>query len=428
MALKNLVAVIGTTGVGKSKLSVALAKALDGEIINADAMQTYAGVPILTNKHPEAEREGVPHHLLGHIPDVTAEYTVPQFEREASACVDEICGRGKVPIVVGGTHYYVQSLLLGSTVAGAAAVVPSREVSAADAAVLDGDTRALWERLQAVDPAIAQKFHPRDHRKLRRALEIYLTTGTRASDLYAAQAAASADSVRYRALVLWVWSEQGALDGRLDARVDAMDRGGLGPEVAGLHAEYVAAGEPPLDRGLWQAIGFKEFLPFLASGDAQTRAACVDDMKRATRRYARTQTKWIRKKLLVAAAAAPADLRPQTALLDATDLAAWDERVAARAVGLARRFLAGETLGPADLAPDAAAAALLAPARDADLSRRPDDWQHFACAQCAVDGEPFVCVGAELWKQHLTSRRHRLAVKRERGRAQHAAWLARQAE
>ncbi|KAK9359245.1 IPP transferase-domain-containing protein [Lipomyces starkeyi] len=422
---QNLIAVIGTTGVGKSKLSVALARVLNGEVINGDSMQMYRGLDTITNKHPIPERHNIPHHLLGHITDRSSEYGLPQFEREAAKVVDDIQRRAKVPILVGGTHYYIQSFLMRNmTVASS----EPRNLSEEEAKFLDEcDTSELFAKLKGVDPLIASKFHPRDRRKLRRALEICWTTGRKASQIYADQKQhgqnQQVDNARYRTLVFWVWSKPEALNPRLHDRVDDMvNKGNLLDEVQEMSELYLNLDPlPDVDRGIWQVIGFKEFLPYNVSGKDEDREKGIQDMKRATVKYATTQVRWIRRKWLVAAAETGNDVT--TVLLDASDLSQWDEKVEQPATEIAKEFLSGQEIHRSLRVPDGLED-MVQPAQEKDNSARPDNWRHFACDICMDDGEKFVCVGEERWKVHLRSRRHRQTLKHINERAAFERWKA----
>ncbi|KAK9324906.1 IPP transferase-domain-containing protein [Lipomyces orientalis] len=422
----NLIAIIGTTGVGKSKLSVALARRLNGEIINGDSMQMYHGLDTITNKHPIPERHGIPHHLLGHITDRSYEYGLPQFEHEAAEVVDDIHARGKVPILVGGTHYYIQSFLIrNTTVAGSS---PSKDLTEGQVQFLDEcDTNELFAKLKEVDPLIASKFHPRDRRKLRRALEICWTTGRKTSDIYAEQKQRSQTQetgpVRYRTLVFWVWSKLDALNPRLQGRVDDMvNKGNLLQEVKEMSELYLSLDpEPELDRGIWQVIGFKEFLPYIESGKVEDREKGLEDMKRATVKYATTQIRWIKRKWLAAAAGAGNDIT--TVLLDASDLSMWDEKVERPATEIASQFLSGQEIELARLVP-AGLEDMVQPAQESDNSARPEAWKHYECDICKDEGEKFVCVGEERWTVHLRSRRHRQSLKHLKEREAYERWKA----
>ncbi|KAG7696120.1 hypothetical protein KL930_003147 [Ogataea haglerorum] len=148
----KVISVIGTTGVGKSQFAVELARAVDGEIVNADSMQMYRGLDQITNKHPVPERKGVPHHVMDHTPWDT-EYFIHRFKQEAMAAISDIHKRGKTAILVGGTHYYLQSLLfLNKTLDTATRA----QLSDAERAVLDGPPDEVFRALQQKDPIVAQ--------------------------------------------------------------------------------------------------------------------------------------------------------------------------------------------------------------------------------------------------------------------------------
>jgi tRNA dimethylallyltransferase len=214
MLRRPLIAIVGCTGTGKncnminsclayitilyncpgkSRLAVDLAKRFHGEIINADAMQCYRGLDIATCKVTAAEMQGVPHHLMSFLP-ATRQYIVKEFVRDARAAIDEIHARGRVPIVVGGTHYYVQSLLFKNTLVDVdardgrysdeddkndlkrkreAVVDAMDDTSRAEWKALDAmSMKELFDRLQQVDPLMAEKWHPNDGRKIKRSLQV----------------------------------------------------------------------------------------------------------------------------------------------------------------------------------------------------------------------------------------------------------------
>ncbi|KAK9454752.1 IPP transferase-domain-containing protein [Dipodascopsis uninucleata] len=428
--MNNLISIIGTTGVGKSKLSIALARGLCGEIINADSMQVYNGLDTITNKHPVTERNGVSHHLLGHIEDRSAEYSLPQFESEAMEKIKQLQDAGKVPIVVGGTHYYMQSLVFKDSTVGS---MQQRSLTDAEQSSLDNDeTSSLFDQLRKYDPVIAEKFHPRDRRKIRRALEIFLTTGQRPSDIYKAQRLPndlqtgdnmdSLTKARYNSLVFWIWCSQDVLDKRLDERVDAMVRNGnLIGEIKEMSELYNSSNpKPDLERGIWQVIGFKEFLPYIESQTDEQFEKGLEEMKRRTRKYARYQIRWIRRKFLVAASDAQQDVT--VVILDATDLNKWDTSVEDRAIGIAQRFIKKEKILVEDLAvPELSD--LLKPAREKDNSALPESWKHFECDICIDrDGNKFVCIGSDQWHIHTRSKRHRMSQKHLKEKEMYEQW------
>ena len=138
---KPIISIVGTTGVGKSQFSIELAKKINGEIINADSMQVYKGVDIITNKHPFKEREGIPHHVMDHV-DWSEEYFIHRFNNEANLAIEDIHSRGKVPIIVGGTHYYLQTLLFNNKTMDKK---KERELNDTELELLDGPTDLLFE-------------------------------------------------------------------------------------------------------------------------------------------------------------------------------------------------------------------------------------------------------------------------------------------
>ncbi|KAG7867031.1 hypothetical protein KL918_003226 [Ogataea parapolymorpha] len=238
----KVISVIGTTGVGKSQFAVELARAVDGEIVNADSMQMYRGLDQITNKHPMAERKGVPHHVMDHTPWDT-EYYIHRFKHEAMAAIADIHRRGKTAILVGGTHYYLQSLLFLNKTLDTAT---SEQLTDAERAVLDGPPDEVFRTLQQKDPVVAQKFHPNDHRRVRRALEIYFSTKQRTSDLYRSQQQQETSALRYQMLFFWLYARQDVLDERLDSRVDKMLQQGALDEIRAMHA-FRAQMEPKMD-------------------------------------------------------------------------------------------------------------------------------------------------------------------------------------
>lgn len=346
-----------------------LAVRFNGEIVNADAMQMYKGLPIITNKISPQEQRAVPHHLLDTIPLDEQTWVVGVFKREASAIIKEIRSRGRLPIVVGGTHYYTKALLFKDSLVEAPDTEDSTppqqpdESASTEFPILEDTTDVMWRKLKEVDPVMADRWHPNDRRKIRRSLEIYLTTGRRASDIYAEQqerkkaaisaaaaaAAAAAAEPGPDALLFWVHTEDQTLKARLNKRVDKMVDTGLMDEIAQMNAYLQQAGEAvDWTRGIWQSIGFKEFQPYLkalddgVTGDEleQLRQSCLESMKTATRRYAKYQMKWIPKQMMPL-------LESQGNLdrlyvLDSTDVAAYAENVIVPAAEITRTFLSGE--------------------------------------------------------------------------------------
>ncbi|KAI0868333.1 IPP transferase-domain-containing protein [Hypoxylon argillaceum] len=359
---KPLVAIIGTTGTGKSDLAVDLAIKFNGEIINADAMQMYRGLPVITNQISVEEQRGIPHHLLAQIEPLEPTWTNGLFVREAQRLIREIRSRGKLPIVVGGTLYYVHALLFDGSLIGSDETEPeeirfrSQEETQSQFPILDEPTHVIFQKLREVDPAMAERWHPDDRRKIKRSLEIYLTTGRRASDIYAGQQEAKKTDNNARGpwetLIFWTYAETDALRDRLRKRVDKMVQHGLMDEVRILHShlrECTDRGEVvDRTRGIWQSIGFKQMEAFL-NGElnmelpevlAKSKAAGLEEINIATRQYARYQLRWIRQKSLKSFKEHSAmDL---LYLLDSTDANKFSTTVLPPAADLCRQYLAGE--------------------------------------------------------------------------------------
>ncbi|WP_431976344.1 tRNA (adenosine(37)-N6)-dimethylallyltransferase MiaA [Micromonospora haikouensis] len=273
----TVVAVVGPTAAGKSALSIALAHALGGEVVNADSMQLYRGMDIGTAKLTPAERDGVPHHLLDIWP-VTEPASVAEYQRLARAAVDDILTRGRVPLLVGGSGLYVRAVLERFEFPGTDPELRARleaELAAAGPA-------PLHARLRAADPAAAEGILPGNGRRIVRALEVIELTG-------APFTAALPEPIPYYPSVqLGVDLDTAALDERIALRVDRMWADGLVAEVRGL-----------LDRGLPEgrtasrALGYQQVLRFLAG--ELTEAEAHDETIRATRRFVRRQRSWFRR-------------------------------------------------------------------------------------------------------------------------------------
>ncbi|KAG0369676.1 hypothetical protein BGZ54_009240 [Gamsiella multidivaricata] len=363
----GVIAVIGTTGVGKSNLSIQLAKELDGEVINADALQVYKGLDIITNKMPMDEREGITHHLMDFLP-MDQEYSVLDFKADALELIKQIHDRKHMPIVVGGTHYYIQSLLWRDTLLDTKKNVGSsteRQVQEQNDSnekfLRESDTSTLYRKLQEVDPIMANKWHENDRRKITRSLQVFFETGECQSDLIKKQhALPDNERLRMPSCIFWIYSAPDVLNARLDARVDTMIKGGLFDEIKGMRKSV--GSNTDYERGIWQAIGYKEFDPYFtafeeAIKDKQPtdtkeledlKAECTETMKVRTRQYAKRQVLWIRNKLLPLCR----EKEVKVFLLDATSLDTWKENVGNAAVKIAKDFFAGNALpNPEDLNP-----------------------------------------------------------------------------
>ena len=272
-----LIAVVGATATGKSDLAAGLARALDGEVVNADSMQLYRGMDIGTAKLPAAERQGIPHHLLD-VWDVTRTASVAEYQALAARVIDDIEARGKVPVLAGGSGLYIRAALGDLDFPGTDEEVRERleaELAAAGPA-------PLYARLAERDPAAAAAILPSNGRRIVRALEVIELSGRPFSATLP-----DYDSGR-PAVQIGLRLPRPELDRRIEARVDRMWRQGFEAEVRGLERAGLRAGKTAS-----RALGYQQMLRYL-DGDwtlDQARAETV----RATRRFARRQESWFRR-------------------------------------------------------------------------------------------------------------------------------------
>lgn len=275
-----LLALVGPTAVGKTALSVALARRLGGEIISGDSMQVYRGMDIGTAKITPAEMEGVPHHLID-LKQPDEPFSVAEFRTLVDGLCAEIAGRGCLPMLVGGTGLYVRAVLQAYTFAEQATNQGLRaELAAQEATRGPGH---LHGRLRAVDPLAAEKLHPNDLRRVIRALEVYLTTGVPISSTQTA----AAGERRYDDLFIGLTMDRDLLYRRIDRRVDQMLQGGLIEEVQRLVRRY-SPGLAPLE-----AIGYREAVWYIRG--LLTPGEMAGLIKRNTRRFAKRQMTWFRR-------------------------------------------------------------------------------------------------------------------------------------
>jgi tRNA dimethylallyltransferase len=275
------IAVIGPTGTGKSALALGIAERLGGEIVNADAMQLYRGMDIGTAKLPIAERRGIPHHQLDVL-DVTETATVGRYQVAASDDVEAIMARGVVPVIVGGSMLYVQSLLdeWGFPATDA-------EVRAGwEARLATVGVAALHAELARIDPDAAASILATDGRRIVRALEVVELTG-----LPFAASAPTIGEPRWDTLIIGLDWDTTLLDERLLIRTNSMFDDGLVDEVRTLQASGLHDGSTAA-----RAIGYAQVLTALAAGggtDALAEARARTFI--GTRRYVRRQRSWFRR-------------------------------------------------------------------------------------------------------------------------------------
>lgn len=268
--------VAGPTGSGKSHLALALALRFRGEIVNCDSLQIYRGLDIGTAKPTPAERAQAPHHLLDFL-SPTEVFNAGQFAKVATPVLNEIAGRGRLPILAGGTGFYLRALLDGLNDG------PTRDDVLRQRLIQrKGDLHRLLGRL---DPETAARIHPNDRNKTLRALEICLLARQPASRLFQAE---RRPLEGFRVLKLGLLPPREALHRRIEARTRGMFAGGLVDEVRGLLAEGV-----PRDAKAFESIGYKECLLHLEG--RLTLAEAQERTTIATRQYAKRQITWFRR-------------------------------------------------------------------------------------------------------------------------------------
>ena len=278
----KVIVVAGPTASGKTALGIELALQYNGEIVSADSMQVYRGMDIGTAKATAEERARVPHHMLD-VAEPWEDYSVARYVSQAEDCCRDIISRGRLPVIVGGTGLYIDSLISGRDFAAVDFDQGLRERLGREYDELGGGE--LRRRLAAIDPERAAKLHPSDKRRIVRALEIYELTGMSITehDEYTRSLPPRFDA----AAVHLGFKDRSRLYERIDRRVDLMEEQGLFREV-----------EELLDRGLspdctaMQAIGYKEAAAALR-GDC-SREEAIETIKRETRRYAKRQLTWLR--------------------------------------------------------------------------------------------------------------------------------------
>ncbi|XP_062082902.1 tRNA dimethylallyltransferase 2 [Humulus lupulus] len=437
----KVVVIMGPTGSGKSRLAIDLGSHFPVEVINADSMQVYKGLDVLTNKVPLHEQKGVPHHLLGTV-NPNVEFTAKEFRDCAVPLIDDILSRNCLPVIVGGTHYYIQALispfLLDDT-------TEDMDDNCLNTSL--GDTQSLskldcegitdsYDHLKSIDPVAANRIHPNNHRKISQYLSLHARFGILPSELLQGKAAENwgrVDYFRYDCCFICMDASLPVLDQYVDQRVDCMVDTGLLDEVFdifNLNADYT--------RGLLQAIGVREFETFLRENVVEARfnnesystdvsvslkpvdmadkilkenmrailnssdnrkprillREAIDKVKLNTRRLVRRQRRMIvRLQKLFGW-----DMR----VLDATESILsksddiWAEQVVEPAMKMVRSFLSQEAASsvvPDEAAPNSAGTRILGR----------ELWTQYVCKACGDK----VLRGAHEWEQHIQGRSHR---------------------
>lgn len=296
---EQLVAIVGPTAVGKTKLGVALAKELNGEVISADSMQVYRGMDIGTAKIKPEEMENIPHHFID-ILEPDEEYSVKEFQEKAIKLISSLNHQGKLPILVGGTGLYVQAVTHQFQ-------FPETETRQEvrlkwETYLKEHGTQALYEVLKERDPAYAEKVHANNYRRVLRALEIIELTGQSMSHYQQDWEKTSP----YHLVMIGLTMERSQLYNRINQRVDDMIASGLIEEVETL----INRGTIPEQATSLQAIGYKEIILYLQGQLSKEEA--IELLKRNTRRFAKRQLTWFKR-------------MDEITWFDVTDITRWNE-------------------------------------------------------------------------------------------------------
>ena len=282
MLFRSVVVIVGPTASGKTKLSIELAKKIDGEIISSDSMQIYKEMDIGTAKVTKEEMQGINHYLVDFVsPD--ARYTVSDFKKDSEKSIKEIISKGKIPIVVGGTGLYINSLIYGIEYQDMKFDEQYRNKLIQIAETEEG-LKKLYEQAYKIDPEATEKISQNDKKRIIRILEIYKSTGKTKTEQ---EILSRQKGVDYDFKVFGITMERGKLYERINHRVDVMIEQGLEDEVRKLISKY---SEFPTSM---QGLGYKEVVQYF-NGEL-SRVEMIEKIKQESRRYAKRQLTWFRK-------------------------------------------------------------------------------------------------------------------------------------
>ncbi len=274
----------GPTASGKTALAIEIAKRVGGEVISNDSMQVYRGMEIGTAAPTHDEMDGVVHHMVG-VCDPTDEFSCADYAQRARAIIEDVAARGKVPVFCGGTGLYLDSTLSVSDMAQSGKDDAVRERLSAFAEKEGAE--ALHNRLREVDPEAADSIHMNNVRRVIRALEIYETTGITKTEWDRRSKETELPYEVYMAVI--EFSDRDLLYSRIDKRVHLMMEAGLLDEVRELFEKGLLSADKPA----FQAIGYKEFVPYFEKG--ADLSECVAEVQQSSRRYAKRQITWFRR-------------------------------------------------------------------------------------------------------------------------------------
>lgn len=278
----KVVVIVGPTSSGKTALSIELAKRIGGEIISSDSMQIYKDMNIGTAKVTKEEMQGIKHYLIDFVPP-NQRYTVSDFKKDATRAIKEILREAKIPIVVGGTGLYVNSLIYGIEYQDMQFDEEYRNKLMKIAETEEG-LNNLWEQAQKIDPESMKKISKKDKKRIVRVLEIYKATGKTKTEQ---EILSRKKEIEYDFKIFGISMDREQLYERINKRVDIMINQGLEKEVRNLLEKY---SEFPT---AMQGLGYKEVVEYF--NGILTRGEMIDKIKQESRRYAKRQLTWFRR-------------------------------------------------------------------------------------------------------------------------------------
>ena len=270
--MKKLIVIVGPTGVGKTKLSIELAKKFNGEIINADSTQVYKNMDIATAKVTEEEKEGMKHYLLD-IKDITDDYSVCDFQKDARECIDNILSKNKVPIIVGGTGLYIKALLYDYTF--------EKNNDKHDYSNLSNEE--IYNKLITINPN--SKIHKNNRKRIERALDVFENTGKLIEE------EDKTDKLLYDSFIIGLTTDRENLYKRINKRVDEMINNGLLEEAKNIYDTNIRT------KAVLTPIGYKELFDYFDGN--KSLEECIELIKLRSRRYAKRQYTWFNNQMNV---------------------------------------------------------------------------------------------------------------------------------
>lgn len=280
--MQKVIVICGPTASGKTALSIELAKKINGEIVSADSMQIYDEMNIGTAKPDKEEMQGIKHYLIGNI-SPTTRYSVSEYKKDATNAINEIIAKNKIPIVVGGTGLYVNSLIYGIDYPEIETDLKYREYL--EDLVEKKGLNYLYEKASKIDETAVKNISKNDKKRILRVLEIYKETGKTKTQI---EIESRKNGIKYDYKVFAINMPREILYDRINKRVDIMIEKGLIEEVKGLYKKY---GEKLYTAS--QGIGYKEVIDYI-NGNC-TKEEMIEKIKMETRRYAKRQLTWFKK-------------------------------------------------------------------------------------------------------------------------------------